>query len=112
MRPAMNDQSPGVKSNGKPQIKPKSTDSAAMQVSTTNSVTMPKRSILKKSVVASKNEPDRGRNDSAGNKIKHGSKKHKLVFKENLCEVIEVESYKEYNAEEEPQNGKTCCNIF
>lgn len=55
---------------------------------------------------------ERPRSDSYGNQIKPGSKKHKIGFKPKLTDVFEVESYKEYNADETPIEGKKCCNIM
>mmetsp|Transcript_23257 Transcript_23257/g.26952 ORF Transcript_23257/g.26952 Transcript_23257/m.26952 type:complete len:115 (+) Transcript_23257:54-398(+) len=109
IRVGINDQSPNPKANTK-HSRTKSIESNGVQQPSINSV--PKRSILKKSGAGNKEDPDRLRLDSNGNTIKTGGKKHKLVFREKLCEVMEVESWKAYNAEEDHPNGKSCCNII
>ena len=109
MRPGINDQSPSTKAKSK-HTRAQSTDSTGIQQPINNLA--PTISILKKTGGASKDDTQRIRNDSVGNRIKQGGKKHKLVFKENLCEVVEIESYKQYNAEDDLPNQKSCCNIM
>lgn len=109
MRPAINDQSPTKKSNGKSNQPP---------VSSSNDQHIPfsnlkgRRSILKKREEDTGRDKERNRSDSAGNQIKPGGKKHKIVFKEKLCEIKEVECWKEYNAEDPEIETKTCCKTF
>lgn len=62
----------------------------------------------KSSILKSKAPKERPRNDSFGNQIKGGGR-HKIVFKPKLTEVVEVESYKNYNADEMMGEGKNCC---
>ena len=56
--------------------------------------------------------------DIYGNLITHGSK-HKISFidrisKNNIVEIIKIESYKEYNKMEEvaPRSGNGCCLVI
>ncbi len=71
-----------------------------------SSPTLQPNGILKTS------SPNRPRSDSYGNQIKTGGKKHKIGFKPKMVDVVEVESYKQYNADEAPQENKSCCVIF
>ena len=55
--------------------------------------------------------------DRAGNKIEQ--KSHKISFRDKIdktqrvCDVYLVESYKKYNASEDPEESIICkCNIF
>jgi hypothetical protein len=56
------------------------------------------------------------RKDQMGNTIKHGSKRHKVTFvdqvqKKSIAEVFFVESYKKYNSDESSSTSH-CCLIF
>ncbi len=45
--------------------------------------------------------------------IKRGIKKHKIAFKSNLEDVITVENWKEYNAENtDDGKGNKCCVLI
>ena len=69
----------------------------------------PRGSILK-----SRLSTRHSRSDSLGNIIEKGGKKHKVVFKPELTDVFEVESFKHLCKEEptpEAPEGKWCCNI-
>lgn len=46
------------------------------------------------------------RKDSFGNEILYGSKKHKITFSRKICTINEVESYKQYNVDEERELDK------
>ena len=57
------------------------------------------------------------RRDRQGTEIKNG--KHKIAFRdkvkqnERVCDVYLVESYKKYNAQEEPDDTIICkCTLF
>lgn len=63
-------------------------------------------SILKRG-----NKTEKSREDSKGNPIVRGGKKHKINFTEPLVKVNIVENWKEHNAE--TQGSSSCyCNIF
>lgn len=57
-----------------------------------------------------------GRLDANGYPIMKGGKNHRVTFKENLENVIVVESYKKYNVETTNANAKNClkclCVVF
>ena len=70
------------------------------------------RSILKRSQASTAQEERQSRSDSLGIQIRPGSKKHKIQFKETLCEIKEVESWKQYNVDEDNYGTKNCCRMF
>lgn len=71
-----------------------------------------KKSILKRSIAGQDLATRHSRSDSYGNQIKEGGKKHKITFKDGLFEVMEVESWKQYNQEDPNYAAKNCCNIM
>ena len=104
------------KVGSKPNKRSASTD-APNSNQTPDSLSASSKGILKKSSVATpasqNSTPNRhSRSDSYGNRIKDGSKKHKISFKSGLCEVLEVESWKQYNRDEGGDDTKNCCNIM
>eukprot|EP01017_Pseudomicrothorax_dubius_P047463 TRINITY_DN853_c0_g1_i1.p1 TRINITY_DN853_c0_g1~~TRINITY_DN853_c0_g1_i1.p1 ORF type:complete len:157 (+),score=13.57 TRINITY_DN853_c0_g1_i1:99-569(+) len=54
------------------------------------------------------------RKDRLGNSIKSGSKSHHITFSMNLLEVREVESYKQYNTNQEEGYMQRCyyCSLI
>eukprot|EP01016_Furgasonia_blochmanni_P048731 TRINITY_DN7305_c0_g1_i7.p1 TRINITY_DN7305_c0_g1~~TRINITY_DN7305_c0_g1_i7.p1 ORF type:complete len:113 (-),score=16.42 TRINITY_DN7305_c0_g1_i7:400-738(-) len=69
-----------------------------IQASTTSSI-----------LATSTASPQRTRFDAQGNAITKGvNKKHKITFNNNVNQVHEVESYKEYNADENVEQKKCC----
>ena len=90
-----------------------STDDSNQSQNSNGSLSKARSSIMKKRIPTSdSSEPARSRNDSLGNEIKPGSKKHKIQFRAQLCEIKEVESFKQFNSDEEINTAKNCCNIF
>ena len=78
-----------------------------------NSSPKPRASILKKSRMGESSDLRNSRSDSLGNQIRPGSKKHKIQFRGDLCEIKEVESYKQYNIDDGDNYAtKNCCCIF
>lgn len=69
-----------------------------------------KKRIKDKKVVKNENLASHPRKDLFGNDIADGTKKYSISFKNAIADVKEVESYKEYNAEE--QEEPCICKIF
>lgn len=53
----------------------------------------------------------RKKTDAAGIEFEPKGRDHKVSFKENLCEIKEVENWKSYNSEEGMMD-KSCCQLF
>ena len=53
----------------------------------------------------------RKRTDEPGIENEHQNKEHKVSFKQDLCEINEVENWKAYNSEDGYMD-KSCCQLF
>ncbi len=69
-----------------------------------------KTTIKDKKVVKNDKLASHFRKDLFGNEIREGTKSYRISFKQEIADVKEVESYKEYNAED--QEEPCICEVF
>ena len=69
-----------------------------------------KTTIKDKKVVKNDKLASHVRKDLFGNEIREGTKSYRISFKQEIADVKEVESYKEYNAED--QEEPCICEVF
>lgn len=53
----------------------------------------------------------RKRTDAVGTEIEHKNRDAKVSFREDLCDIKEVENWKAYNSEDGLMD-KSCCQLF
>lgn len=69
-----------------------------------------KTKIKDKKVVKNERLLNHVRKDLFGNEIREGTKSYRISFKQEIADVKEVESYKDYNAEE--QEEPCICSVM